>query len=93
VLLDTLVEGAAGGSGKSFDWNLACDVPDIAPVCLAGGLRPENVREAVRRLRPAGVDVSSGVESAPGIKDEEMIERFIEEVRAADHENEGRARR
>ena len=93
VLLDTLVEGAAGGSGKSFDWNLALEVPDIAPVCLAGGLRPENVREAVRRLRPAGVDVSSGVESAPGIKDEAKIERFIAEVRAAEDENEGRARR
>jgi len=93
VLLDTLVEGAAGGSGKSFDWNLAREVPDIAPVCLAGGLRPENVREAVRRLRPAGVDVSSGVESAPGIKDEEKIKRFIAEVRAADLENEGRPRR
>jgi phosphoribosylanthranilate isomerase len=93
VLLDTLVEGATPGSGNSFDWNLALDVPDIAPVCLAGGLRPENVREAVRRLRPAGVDVSSGVESAPGIKDEAMLTRFIAEVRAADHENEGRPRR
>jgi phosphoribosylanthranilate isomerase len=93
VLLDTLVEGAAGGSGTSFDWELGRRLPDIAPICLAGGLRPENVREAVRRLRPAGVDVSSGVEQAPGIKDEEKMTRFVAEVRAADRENEGRAKR
>jgi len=93
VLLDTLVEGVAGGTGTSFDYKLARDVPRGAPVYLAGGLRPENVREAVRRLHPAGVDVSSGVEESPGIKSEEKMKRFVAEVRAADHENEERARR
>jgi phosphoribosylanthranilate isomerase len=93
VLLDTLVEGVAGGSGKSFDFRLARDVPKGAPVYLAGGLRPENVREAVRRLRPAGVDVSSGVEESPGIKSEAKMKRFVAEVRAADQENQERGRR
>jgi phosphoribosylanthranilate isomerase len=90
ALLDTLVEGTAGGSGTPFDWGLARGVPDGVPVYLAGGLRPENVREAVRRLRPAGVDVSSGVEEAPGIKNEEKMKRFVAEVRAADRANEER---
>ena len=94
VLLDTLVKGEAGGSGKSFDWELGRHIPDVkVPVFLAGGLRPENVREAVRRLRPAGVDVSSGVEQSPGIKSRELMERFVAEVRAADQENEGRTKR
>lgn len=93
VLLDTLVTGEAGGSGKSFDWELGRHIPDAVPVFLAGGLRPENVREAVRRLRPAGVDVSSGVEESPGVKSRGLMERFVAEVRAADRENEGRTRR
>ena len=93
VLLDTLVKGEAGGSGRSFDWELGRHVPKGVPVFLAGGLRPENVREALRRLRPAGVDVSSGVEESPGIKSPELMKRFVAEVRAADRENEGRAGR
>lgn len=93
VLLDTLVTGEAGGSGKSFDWELGRHVPKGVPVFLAGGLRPENVREAVRRLRPVGVDVSSGVEESLGIKSRDLVERFVAEVRAADRENEGRAKR
>jgi phosphoribosylanthranilate isomerase len=93
ALLDTLVEGVAGGSGRSFDWGLAHDVPGVVPIYLAGGLRPENVREAVRRFRPAGVDVSSGVEESPGVKDEEKLKRFVAEVRAADRAIEGRTQR
>jgi phosphoribosylanthranilate isomerase len=84
VLLDTLVEGAAGGSGRTFDWEAARGLPDVAPVYLAGGLRPENVAAAMRTLRVAGVDVSSGVEEAPGIKSEDMLREFIAAVRAAD---------
>jgi phosphoribosylanthranilate isomerase len=84
VLLDTLVEGAPGGSGVVFDWELARGIPDVAPVYLAGGLDPNNVGEAVRRVRPAGVDVSSGVEEAPGIKNEVKMVRFVSAVRAAD---------
>lgn len=93
VLLDTLVEGEAGGSGRSFDWELGRHVPKGVPVFLAGGLRPENVREAVRRLRPTGVDVSSGVEGSVGVKSRDLMERFVAEVRAADRDNEGRAKR
>jgi phosphoribosylanthranilate isomerase len=93
VLLDSLVEGAPGGSGTSFDWGLARGVPEGMPVYLAGGLRPENAREAVRRLRPAGVDVSSGVEDSPGIKSEEKMKKFVAEVRAADEAIEERMKR
>jgi phosphoribosylanthranilate isomerase len=88
VLLDTLANDAAGGSGRAFDWDLARGVPDVAPVYLAGGLSPDNVGEAVRRVRPAGVDVSSGVEDAPGIKSEAKMERFVAAVRAADRAGE-----
>jgi phosphoribosylanthranilate isomerase len=72
-----------GGVGESFDWSL---IPAQAerPVILSGGLSVANVREAVRRVRPWGVDVSSGVESAKGIKDAGKVAAFIAEVRSAD---------
>ena len=81
-LLDSHVE-EYGGVGERFDWSL---VPRerIRPLVLSGGLTRENVREAVRRVRPWAVDVSSGVESAKGIKDAAMIAAFIAEVRDAD---------
>ena len=83
LLLDTLVEGVQGGSGITFDWSL---IPrDLSlPIILSGGLTPENVTEAVRRVRPLAVDVSSGVESAKGIKDASRIAAFIRGVRDAD---------
>jgi phosphoribosylanthranilate isomerase len=83
LLLDTFVEGVQGGSGVTFDWNL---IPrNLAlPVILSGGLNTENVTEAVRRVRPIAVDVSSGVESAKGIKDASKIAAFIKGVRNAD---------
>lgn len=84
VLLDTLVEGTAGGSGRSFDWSAVGPLPDVAPVYVAGGLCTGNVGEAVRSLRPAGVDVSSGVEDASGTKSETMMDEFVAVVRAAD---------
>lgn len=82
LLLDTFVPGVPGGTGEAFDWDL---VPhDLAkPVVLAGGLTPENVGEAIRRVRPFAVDVSGGVEQARGIKDAAMIEAFIRAVRHA----------
>ena len=68
-----------GGTGTRFDWNLVPD--DVGrPVFLAGGLTPGNVAGAIRRVRPFAVDVSGGVESAPGEKDTGSMERFIEEV-------------
>lgn len=82
LLLDTAAAHVAGGSGQTFDWSL---VPhDLGkPVILAGGLTPENVAEAVRRVRPFAVDVSSGVEQAKGIKDAGKISAFINAVRNA----------
>ena len=78
-LLDSHAPGAAGGTGKVFDWD---SIPPIdAPVVLAGGLTCENVAEAVRRVRPWAVDVSSGVEDAPGIKNAEKIRQFISEAK------------
>jgi len=80
-LLDTYVKGQHGGTGKSFDWDLAREAKKYGPVILSGGLTPENVREAIRVVRPYGVDASSGVESAPGIKDYEKMRRFVEQIR------------
>ncbi|HVI93953.1 MAG TPA: phosphoribosylanthranilate isomerase [Anaeromyxobacter sp.] len=67
-----------GGSGKTFDWSLATEAAAVVPVMLAGGLTPENVAEAIRAVRPWGVDVASGVERAPGVKDLAKLRRFIE---------------
>lgn len=80
ILLDTYVEGVPGGTGKAFDWSL---VPEklSKPVILAGGLRPDNVAEAVRQVRPYAVDVSGGVEAGKGIKDAERVAAFIRAVR------------
>ncbi|MDZ7809696.1 MAG: phosphoribosylanthranilate isomerase [Arhodomonas sp.] len=84
-LLDSHGLGQAGGTGAAFDWGRFPRDVD-APLILAGGLAPGNVAEAVRRTRPWAVDVSSGVESAPGIKDSRRIETFIREVeRVRDH--------
>jgi phosphoribosylanthranilate isomerase len=82
LLLDAHVEGYGGG-GKVFDWSLAhCAVP--LPVVLSGGLHAGNVIHGIRTLRPWAVDVSSGVESAKGIKDADSIRRFCDAVREAD---------
>jgi phosphoribosylanthranilate isomerase len=66
-----------GGSGATFDWTLARDVARRATVILAGGLRPENVADAIRAVRPWAVDVASGVEASPGVKDPDKLARFI----------------
>ena len=84
VLLDAKVEGF-GGSGRSFDWSLARAARRYGlPFWLAGGLSPANVGEAVRRAEPSGVDVASGVESRPGLKDPELVRAFVAAVRAAE---------
>lgn len=83
LLLDNYVEGLHGGSGVAFDWSLIPRGLPL-PVILSGGLTPENVMEAVRRVRPSAVDVSSGVESAKGVKDAQKIAAFIKGVRNAD---------
>lgn len=84
LLLDAWSPAAAGGTGHVFDWSLARHVEARRPLVLAGGLRPDNVRRALTKVRPDGVDVSSGVEAAPGIKDPQAVQEFIAEVRRYD---------
>jgi phosphoribosylanthranilate isomerase len=84
VLLDTLVKGVSGGSGRAFAWETLPALPAIAPVVVAGGLRPSNVAAAIRALRPFGVDVSSGVEEVARHKDKNRLAAFVAAVRAAD---------
>jgi phosphoribosylanthranilate isomerase len=79
-----LVDSATPGSGEVFDWSLAEGAPQGRRVVLAGGLTPGNVGDAVRVVRPWGVDVSTGVEAAPGRKDARMMRAFIEAARAAE---------
>ncbi len=81
LLLDTWVAGSYGGTGETFNWDVAAAVARRRPVILAGGLTPENVAEAVRVASPYGVDVSSGVERAPGKKDPQKVSDFIRAVR------------
>lgn len=80
VLLDAAVAGLHGGTGTTFDWSLLEGDALGRPFALAGGLRPGNVAEALRRLSPAIVDVSSGVESSPGRKDPERVRAFVDAV-------------
>ncbi len=80
---DTSVAGAGGGTGCVFDWSLLEGIDRSRPVVLAGGLQPGNVANAVRKVRPDVVDVSSGVETAPGVKDPAKIAAFVKEVRGA----------
>lgn len=75
-------EGLASGQGATVDWSIAGKLAERARLILAGGLGPENVADAIRQVRPFGVDVSSAVESAPGVKDPDLIRAFIEAVRA-----------
>jgi phosphoribosylanthranilate isomerase len=83
LLLDAFVDGEPGGTGSRFDWALIpSELP--LPIVLAGGLTAGNVAEAIRRVRPWGVDVSSGVEREKGIKDAAMIAAFIRGARHAD---------
>jgi phosphoribosylanthranilate isomerase len=84
LLLDTLSATAPGGTGESFDWTLAAGLRERVPLLfLAGGLRPENVGDAIAAARPHGVDVSSGVEASPGRKDKVKLRAFVAAVRAA----------
>ncbi len=82
-LLDARDDARYGGTGLAFDWNLAKQLQTRRPIILAGGLRPDNVRHAIRVVRPYAVDVCSGVESAPGRKDRGKLSAFIREVRNA----------
>lgn len=81
LLVDAAVKGVYGGSGVTADWSAAAELAKKYPLLLAGGLTPENVADAVRQVKPWGVDVASGVESAPGEKDAGKMKAFVQAVR------------
>lgn len=80
-VLDTKVEGMFGGTGKTFNWDIAIEAKKLGPVILSGGLSPNNVAEAVEKVKPYAVDVATGVEVQPGIKDPDKLSMFIKAVR------------
>ena len=80
-LFDTYADDSAGGTGKIFDWNILKDFEILKPLILSGGLDPDNVGRAIKELAPYAVDVSSGVESAPGKKDMALLKKFVANVR------------
>lgn len=83
ILVDAYVEGQHGGTGRTAPWDLLADFRPGVPVILAGGLTPDNVADAIRAVRPAGVDVASGVEVAPGQKDPDKVRAFVANAREA----------
>src|SRR5206468_5628722 len=83
-LLDSFVPGARGGTGATFNWDLAVHARSLGtPIILAGGLTPQNVQRAIEHVQPFAIDVSSGVESAPGKKDPALIAAFVQNARNA----------
>ncbi len=84
VLLDGCDDSRHGGTGRQVDWDVASQIARMRPVLLAGGLRAENVGEAISRVRPFGVDVSSGVEARPGVKDATRLREFFAAVRTTE---------
>jgi phosphoribosylanthranilate isomerase len=81
LLVDASVKGTYGGTGVTADWNSAAELAKKHPLLLAGGLTPDNVVEAVRQVSPWGVDVASGVESSPGLKDANKMKAFVHAIR------------
>jgi phosphoribosylanthranilate isomerase len=83
ILVDAHVPGTYGGTGQKAPWHLLAEFKPGVPLILAGGLTPENVADAIRIVQPYAVDVASGVESAPGMKDADKLRRFVDAVRSA----------
>ncbi|HDD35730.1 MAG TPA: phosphoribosylanthranilate isomerase [Candidatus Desulfofervidus auxilii] len=87
ILLDTYKKGKFGGSGETFNWSLAVKAKAFEiPLILAGGLKPENIKEAIKIVKPFAIDVNSGIEKAPGIKDRHLMERLFEILRKIEDE-------
>jgi phosphoribosylanthranilate isomerase len=84
VLLDAHDPVRRGGTGRTIDWTRAASVAARRPIVLAGGLNPDNVADAIERVRPFGIDVSSGVEAAPGVKDHGRLRRLFDSIRNAE---------
>ena len=85
-MLETFNENQYGGTGKTFNWEIAKEAKKFGRVILSGGLTPENVFSALQQVEPYGVDVSSGVEESPGKKNKKKLEQFIKEVRRWDYQ-------
>ena len=83
MMLDTSDAQLAGGTGRTFPWETAARAARDRDLLLAGGLGPDNVAEAIAAVRPFGVDASSRLERAPGIKDPEIVRRYVSEARRA----------
>jgi phosphoribosylanthranilate isomerase len=81
LLFDTHDAQKGGGTGRTFDWSLLARVPRSKPFFLAGGITPDNVADAIRAVRPDAIDVASGVESAPGVKDQGKLRKLFDRVR------------
>jgi len=86
LLLDAHVEGVPGGTGRTIDWQLVRGAKLVAPIILSGGLSPDNVAAAIAATEPFAVDVASGTESAPGVKDPAKLQAFCDAVRTTDAE-------
>lgn len=81
LLFDTQLPGKWGGTGKSFDWELLTAVGEVKPYFVSGGLNPDNIRDAISKTHPYAVDLSSGLEESPGLKDFTKIETFFDQMR------------
>jgi len=81
-LLDTYIEGIPGGTGKTFDWKIAADAKAYGSIILAGGLTPENITDAIKIVQPYAVDINSGIESAPGKKDKDKLDKLFKIMRS-----------
>jgi phosphoribosylanthranilate isomerase len=81
LLFDTFEDRRAGGTGRRFDWSLLASYPRTKPFFLSGGLSAENIAAAISLVRPDGIDIASGVESEPGVKDHAKVERLFERIR------------